>query len=60
MDLDGKVLWEGAVPGACGITRLPNGHTLVATNGQVVELNRAGKVIWERKASGYARRVHRR
>ena len=60
VDATGKVLWEANVPGACGITRLPNGHTLVATNGRVVELDRGGKGIWERKVPGYARRVHRR
>jgi hypothetical protein len=60
VDATGKVLWEAHVAGACGVTRLPNGHTLVATNGQVVELDRGGKAIWERKVPGYARRVHRR
>jgi hypothetical protein len=60
VDKTGKVLWEAKVAGACGVTRLPNGHTLVATRGQVVELDRAGKTVWERHSDGYVRRVHRR
>lgn len=56
----GKILWEANVAGACGVTRLPNGNTLVATSGKVVELNRTGKVVWERTTQGYVRRVHRR
>src|SRR5262249_19986314 len=59
VDKTGKVLWEAKVAGACGVTRLPNGHTLVATRGQVVELDRAGKTVWERHSDGYVRRVHR-
>ncbi len=60
VDAAGKILWEGNVSGACGVTRLPGGNTLVATSGRVVELDRAGKVVWEKKVTGYARRVHRR
>ena len=56
----GKVVWQGNVGGACGVERLPNGHTLVATANRVVELDRAGKTVWEKKVPGYARRVHRR
>jgi HEAT repeat protein/outer membrane protein assembly factor BamB len=60
VDKNGKVLWEARVPGACGVTRLPNGHTLVATRGKVLELDRAGHTVWERPSDGYVRRVHRR
>lgn len=56
----GKVLWEGNVSGACGVSRLPNGHVLVAGPNRVVELERGGKIVWEKKVTGYARRVHRR
>ena len=48
------------VPGACGVARLPTGTTLVSTNQRIVELDRQGKIIWEKKATGYARRIHRR
>ena len=60
VDAAGKVVWEANVPTACGVARLPNGHTLVAANGKVVELDAAGKAVWERTVGGYARRVHRR
>ena len=59
-DKAGKVLWENKVPGACGVARLPNGHTLVATANLVVEVSRDGKRVWERRSGGYVRRVHRR
>src|SRR5262249_13042053 len=39
VDRAGKIYWEGKVPGACGIARLPNGHTLVASSQRVVELD---------------------
>jgi hypothetical protein len=60
IDAAGKILWEGHLTGACGVSRLPNGHVLVAGPQRVVELDRGGKVVWEKKVSGYARRVHRR
>ncbi len=60
VDASGKVLWETNVPGACGVARLPDGHTLVGVNRQVVELDASGKQVWEKTGEGYARRVHRR
>jgi hypothetical protein len=60
VDKAGKILWEGQVAGACGVWRLPNGHTLVTTDRRVVELDRAAKVVWEVGGEGYVRRVHRR
>jgi hypothetical protein len=60
VDGTGKLLWEGKVAGACGVARLPNGNTLVATSQRVVELDRQGKAIWEKRSGGYVRRVHRR
>jgi hypothetical protein len=50
-DGTGKKVWEATVNQADGIQRLPNGNTLVATmhEHRVVELDRAGKVVWERK-----------
>ncbi len=60
VDARGKVVWEAKVPSACGVARLPNGHTLVASARRVVEVDRRGKVVWEKTVPGYARRVHRR
>jgi hypothetical protein len=60
VDRAGKICWQGQVKGACGIARLPNGNTLVATNQRVVELSREGKTVWEMKSDGYVRRIHRR
>ncbi len=60
VDAAGKVVWEANVPAACGVARLPNGHTLVATSRRVVELDAGGKPVWEKAIDGYARRVHRR
>lgn len=60
VDATGKIQWEVNVAGACGVSRLAGGNTLVATAQRVVELDRNGKIIWEKKTTGYARRVHRR
>jgi HEAT repeat protein len=60
VDADGKIHWEAQVAGACGVTRLPGGNTLVATAQRVVELDRNAKIVWEKKTTGYVRRVHRR
>ncbi len=60
VDAVGTVIWSTRVPGACGVSRLPNGHTLVGTNGRVIELDRSGNSVWELSTTGYVRRVHRR
>ena len=61
VDDKGKMHWEQtAVAGACGADRLPNGHTLLACPSRSVEIDRAGKVVWETKSAGYVRRSHRR
>jgi HEAT repeat protein len=60
LDNKGKILWEANVPGACGVSRLPNGHTLVSASHLVAELDRAGKKVWEKRRDGYVRRAHRR
>jgi HEAT repeats len=60
IDGTGKILWQASLAGACGLCRLPNGRTLIGTANRVVELNRAGEVVWEKKTEGYVRRVHRR
>ena len=45
-----------------GLRRLPNGNTLVSTitPWKVVELDRAGKVVWESKENAQAIRAERR
>jgi HEAT repeat protein len=45
-DLKGKVLWEKYIPGPVAAQRLSNGHTFIATHTQVVEVDRAGKVVF--------------
>ena len=55
-DPDGKIVWQAKANANTSATRLPNGHTLVASNpGQnVVELDSAGRVVWEYRApAGY-------
>ncbi len=58
VNLRGKILWKAELPGACCVSRLPNGHTLVGANKRVVELDDKGNVVWEMKTEGYVRRVH--
>lgn len=50
-DAAGKVAWEGSVANAGMPTRLANGNTLVVVNAgaQLVELDRAGKIVSEWK-----------
>jgi hypothetical protein len=60
VDAAGKVVWSAAVSGACGVSRLPNGNTLVGVDHRVVELNRDGQKVWQRETAGYVRRVHQR
>ena len=62
VDAAGKVLWGDGVrvAGACGLAKLPNGHVLVGAPNRIVELDRAGKEVWETRCPGYVRRVHRR
>ena len=60
LDYDGKVVWEltneeagGIIHGACGVQRLPNGNTVVASYAQkkadavkLFEVTRDKKVVW--------------
>ena len=55
-----SILWMADVPGACGVMRLPNGHTLVGAKHKVVELGADGKPVWVKDTAGYVRRVYRR
>jgi HEAT repeat protein len=57
-----KVFWQTTVTGAHQTLRLSNGHTLVVcmNNKRLVEVNRAGKTVWEKPMEGRPWRVHRR
>ena len=52
-DTNGKVVWKLDVPGGPhSLTRLPNGHTLIAVadkdgNPRLIEVTGEGKTIWE-------------
>jgi outer membrane protein assembly factor BamB len=53
-DAEGTKVWEARLTQPSSATRLPNGNTLVAcTQGtqQVVEVDRAGNVVWEHKTT---------
>ena len=67
---DGKVVWKvdnikvgGLIKDACGVQRLENGNTIIASyragrNGpKMIEVDAAGKVVWEFK-SEKIRAVH--
>ena len=58
----GKSLWECPVANPTAATRLANGNTLICSNHdkRVLEVDRAGKVIWEQHLEGRPFRVHRR
>jgi hypothetical protein len=61
IDARGKVLWKLDRGSACFATRLPNGNTLVVDNSKgLVEVNRTGKVVWERAVTTHLWRAHRR
>jgi HEAT repeat protein len=53
-DLGGKVLWklEGITP--VGIQRLPSGNTFIPCNGQIIEVDRAGKEVLRAPVNGIA------
>jgi len=60
-DRTGKPLWECAATSPTHVSRLKNGHTLIACNGNlVIEVNRAGKVVWEQHLEGRPFRARRR
>lgn len=59
---EGKKLLDMNAPGITTATGLPNGHILVTsqTEHRVYELDRGGKIVWERKDTGTAFRSRRR
>ena len=50
----GKPVWQAAVAQVISATRTPGGRTLAVNQQgqQVVELDRAGKVVWQHRADG--------
>ncbi len=44
---NGSVVWEHSIPRPLAAQRLPDGNTFIATPGGLVEVNRAGKVVWD-------------
>ena len=62
LDNQGKKTWECSVTGASHATRLPNGHTLVASmmNRRIVEVDREGKTVKETVTDGRPWKVRRR
>jgi hypothetical protein len=62
-DTRGQIVWEAAVEQPIAAVRLANGHTLVTSmNAQVgaVELDRAGKQVWQYKTDTRVTRAYRR
>jgi hypothetical protein len=61
-DSKGKLLREWDVPAVTTVTGMPNGHIIASSQAprRVVELDRAGKVVWEQLISNNAYRARRR
>ena len=60
-DAAGHVAWEVSVNRPISALRLPNGQTLVTSQGNVIlELDRAGKVVKETKMAGHPTRARKR
>ncbi|MHB1421678.1 MAG: HEAT repeat domain-containing protein [Gemmataceae bacterium] len=62
-DREGKVIREVKAPSPTMAMQLPNGHILASnrnTGGQVYEVDRAGKIVWEYKGVNQVFRVRRR
>jgi hypothetical protein len=53
-DRDNKVVWEKKVDGPLAAQRLPNGNTFIATRGQLLEVDKAGKEVWQYTPAGGA------
>lgn len=62
-DAQGKVVWEATVDSPIVATRLPNGNTLITSmNAQkgAIEIDRAGKEVWQYKSETRVTRAYRR
>jgi HEAT repeat protein len=62
LDAKGKTLWDCRVAGACYAIRRPNGNTMVCSfaGQRVVDVNRAGKIVWEKAVPTQPWRAHSR
>ena len=53
-DLKGNVIWQRQMNGnPHNVQRLPNGHTFITTNTQMVEVDRNGKTVWRHEVPDY-------
>jgi hypothetical protein len=53
LDRGGKAVWSHAIPMPTHAQRLPNGHTVIASNRKkVVEIDAVGRVLWEYPEKG--------
>jgi hypothetical protein len=61
-DEKGAIVWEATINLPSHAVRLANGNTLVASanSSRLVELDRAGRVVWECPEPIHAFRVHRK
>ncbi len=61
-DSEGRKIWEYRFPGVHHATRLPNGNTLLSSQqeARVIEITRAGKVVWQQETDTPAWRIQRR
>jgi hypothetical protein len=61
VDAAGKIVWEHMAAGACYATRLPTGTTLIVSNSSgLIEVDRQGKVVADKRLPTSVWRVHRR
>ena len=44
--LKGEIKWQYGVPGPLAAQRLPNGHTFIVSQDQLLELDAAGKIVF--------------
>ncbi len=53
-DFQGNILWqkEGLAGEPVNCQRLPNGNTFIATETELLEVDRAGKTVWSQPARG--------
>src|SRR5262249_32834949 len=61
-DPTGKITWSVAVKGPYPVTRLPNGHTLIASTAErrFLPFDPRGREVWEHKVEGTSWLARRR
>jgi hypothetical protein len=52
VDHGGDVVWSYAINHPTHARRLPDGHTVIATDTKVIEIDAAGRVLWEHQEEG--------